>query len=536
MLVLGDILRRHAAVRGDKIAYVIGADRVTYGDVPRALEPAGARAGASRRATRRSRRGPGDESGRVSARLLRGAQARRDRRAGERALHRRRGRRHRGARGGGDLLRVAPSSRPSSPRFARPGGCRAFDTSIALGCTRSAEARRRSTRSPTPRRPTTSRRDIDEHDPHVMLYTSGTTGSPEGHAALAPQLLAAGDDVAPPARASRGRRACSACFPCSTWAAGRCRSASGTPAATAVILAEGRAARHPRDDRARARDVLLRRAHGVRVAAGAARLRPLRPQLAAPARRRHRGDDGGAGARHHGAVPLREHGHPLRLHRSAARSACCARATCGGKPQTVGRPYLDVDVRLVDEGGDAGAAGAVGEITVRSEFTMRGYWRNPEETARTVRDGWVLTGDLGAFDDGGLPLDRRAPQGGDPQRRREHLPRRDRARPARRTRRSARPRSSAIPDAALGRGGGGRRRPARRRDADAPTTSSRTCGSTSPATRGRATCASSPQLPRTAASQQVHKPLLRELVAGADRGAGDVMRGLSARARPAPGS
>ena len=29
---------------------------------------------------------------------------------------------------------------------------------------------------------------------------------------------------------------------------------------------------------------------------------------------------------------------------------------------------------------------------------MRGYWRNPEETARTIRDGWVLTGDLGVFD------------------------------------------------------------------------------------------------------------------------------------------
>jgi fatty-acyl-CoA synthase len=55
-------------------------------------------------------------------------------------------------------------------------------------------------------------------------------------------------------------------------------------------------------------------------------------------------------------------------------------------------------VRLVDEGGHADPAGAVGEIIVRSEFPMQGYWRNPQETARTKRHGWVHTGDLGVFD------------------------------------------------------------------------------------------------------------------------------------------
>src|SRR5262249_40991843 len=71
------------------------------------------------------------------------------------------------------------------------------------------------------------------------------------------------------------------------------------------------------------------------------------------------------------------------------------------RPESVGRPYLDVDVRLVDEDGREVATGAVGEITVRSEFTMQAYWRNPEETARTKRDGWVFTGDLGVFDHDG---------------------------------------------------------------------------------------------------------------------------------------
>ncbi len=72
------------------------------------------------------------------------------------------------------------------------------------------------------------------------------------------------------------------------------------------------------------------------------------------------------------------------------------------KPESVGRPYLNTDVRLVDEEGREVSPGAVGEIAVRSEFVMRGYWRNPEETARTLRDGWVMTGDLGAFDPGGF--------------------------------------------------------------------------------------------------------------------------------------
>ncbi len=71
------------------------------------------------------------------------------------------------------------------------------------------------------------------------------------------------------------------------------------------------------------------------------------------------------------------------------------------KPETVGRPYLDVELRLLDNDREV-PPGEIGEIHVRSEFIMQGYWRNPEETARTIRGGWVRTGDLGVFDSEGF--------------------------------------------------------------------------------------------------------------------------------------
>src|SRR5262245_19501939 len=72
------------------------------------------------------------------------------------------------------------------------------------------------------------------------------------------------------------------------------------------------------------------------------------------------------------------------------------------KPTSVGPPAAHVEVRTVDASGAQVAAGEVGEIVCRSEFTMLGYWRMPDATADTLRDGWVHTGDLAAFDDEGF--------------------------------------------------------------------------------------------------------------------------------------
>ena len=65
---------------------------------------------------------------------------------------------------------------------------------------------------------------------------------------------------------------------------------------------------------------------------------------------------------------------------------------------SAGRALMDYEVRVVDEEGRDVATGEVGEIAVRSEAMTKGYWDLPEETARTIRDGWLHTGDFGRMD------------------------------------------------------------------------------------------------------------------------------------------
>ncbi len=76
---------------------------------------------------------------------------------------------------------------------------------------------------------------------------------------------------------------------------------------------------------------------------------------------------------------------------------------------SVGIPQSAVEVRVADSNDDALAPGEIGEILVRGETVMSGYWRKPEETAQTMRNAWLHTGDVGCFDeDGFLTLKDRA--------------------------------------------------------------------------------------------------------------------------------
>jgi long-chain acyl-CoA synthetase len=73
------------------------------------------------------------------------------------------------------------------------------------------------------------------------------------------------------------------------------------------------------------------------------------------------------------------------------------------KHSAVGIPAPDVEVCIVDA--DNGVreltTGEIGEILIRAPQLMTGYWQNPAETAHTIRDGWLYTGDLGYLDDEG---------------------------------------------------------------------------------------------------------------------------------------
>jgi long-chain acyl-CoA synthetase len=80
-----------------------------------------------------------------------------------------------------------------------------------------------------------------------------------------------------------------------------------------------------------------------------------------------------------------------------------AKAPVGAETEalSVGVPMLTAQVRVVDECGAALPAGQLGELAVRGPQVVPGYWRNDVETAAAVRDGWLLTGDVGYADEDG---------------------------------------------------------------------------------------------------------------------------------------
>jgi acyl-CoA synthetase (AMP-forming)/AMP-acid ligase II len=69
---------------------------------------------------------------------------------------------------------------------------------------------------------------------------------------------------------------------------------------------------------------------------------------------------------------------------------------------SAGLPDTCVEVRVVDEAARPVPTGEVGEIIVKGDTVMSGYWNNPEATAKSLRDGWLWTGDVGAFDEDGF--------------------------------------------------------------------------------------------------------------------------------------
>ncbi len=69
---------------------------------------------------------------------------------------------------------------------------------------------------------------------------------------------------------------------------------------------------------------------------------------------------------------------------------------------SVGKPYMCTEVRIVDDEDRDLPVGEVGEIIVQGPTVMKEYFKNPEETAQTLRGGWLHTGDLGKYDQDGF--------------------------------------------------------------------------------------------------------------------------------------
>lgn len=71
------------------------------------------------------------------------------------------------------------------------------------------------------------------------------------------------------------------------------------------------------------------------------------------------------------------------------------------KQGTIGMPVSSTDMRIVDDNLNPLPVGERGEIQVRGPQVMKGYYKRPEATAETIKDGWLCTGDIGIMDDEG---------------------------------------------------------------------------------------------------------------------------------------
>ncbi|MEM9669923.1 MAG: long-chain-fatty-acid--CoA ligase [Pseudomonadota bacterium] len=73
-----------------------------------------------------------------------------------------------------------------------------------------------------------------------------------------------------------------------------------------------------------------------------------------------------------------------------------------GKLRSCGVPYPGTIIKCVDGEGSAVPQGEVGEIVIKSDFVMKGYWNRPEATEEAIRDDFFYTGDAGYFDEDGF--------------------------------------------------------------------------------------------------------------------------------------
>jgi acyl-CoA synthetase (AMP-forming)/AMP-acid ligase II len=243
--------------------------------------------------------------------------------------------------------------------------------------------------------------EVHETDPHVILYTSGTTGAPKGavlshrahvlHAATwAAETRAERDDVylCTYPLFHTGGTDCGILPPLYV---GACVVVLPWPDADAILDAIERhrvtafRAVPTMWKRLMARDDLERRDLSSlrRVIAGSD---AMPPELIAEIRRRipH-----AAYLQNYG---LTEAGPVLTFLRPEDPPSAYG---------SNGLPHPQAEIRIVEADGHPVPPGTVGEIVARTEHVMQGYWNLPERTAEALRDGWLYTGDLGYLDERG---------------------------------------------------------------------------------------------------------------------------------------
>jgi long-chain acyl-CoA synthetase len=80
----------------------------------------------------------------------------------------------------------------------------------------------------------------------------------------------------------------------------------------------------------------------------------------------------------------------------------CFNPIAGARADSIGIPAPGTQIRIVDENGECVPPGEPGELIARGPQIMQGYWNRPEETASTLRDGWLYTGDIAVMDEDGF--------------------------------------------------------------------------------------------------------------------------------------
>ncbi len=385
-LLLGDVVRRQARQRPDRVAYVIGAEHVTYARLnamanrlAHALRALGVRRG-DRVATLAPNRIEYPAIYFAAAKLgaihvpinfrWRAAEVRYALVQSEASLllH------------ADELAGVVAEAAGDVPRVL------SLDRDLPPLLSRAADAEPHA--------------DVDEHDPHVMLYTSGTTGDPKG--ALLSHRAYVLQATQTPRPTGLGADDVALCmfpmFHMGGWAMPLGYFASG---ATVIIM-----------ERADPGEILR--------AIGRERVTYLYliptlfeallalPEFARADLSSLRALGGGTSAMSEAQVrTIVERFRNPNLHIMYGQTEAGPVATLQPsdvlrKPTSVGRPASNVDVRIVDAAGADVRAGETGEIVCRSEYNMLGYWRMPEATAEAFRGGWLHTGDLAAFDDEGF--------------------------------------------------------------------------------------------------------------------------------------